>query len=296
MARAIWSGAISFGLVNVPVKLMTAVRPKEVHFRMLHDADGGRIEFKRICAEDGKEVPYAHIAKGYEFSKGRYVMVTQKELEALDPEATRTIDIEDFVELAEIDPIYYEHTYYLVPDRGSAKPYRLLLDAMSSTGKVAIGRMVMRTKQYLCTLRPLGRSLALSTMQYADEIVDEGDLEGLPAGSAKPTARELELASKLIESLSAKFEPKKYKDEYRERVLELLDRKADGEEIVAEAPRPKPAKTVDLFEALQASLADRRPQRDAEKARRRRAAPAARKASPVRAAARRRGRSTRAAA
>lgn len=298
MARAIWSGAISFGLVNVPVKLMTAVRQQEVHFHMLHDKDGGRIQFKRVCAEDGEEVSFQHIVKGYEISKGQYVSVTPKELEALDPEATRTIDIEDFVSLDEIDPIYYEHTYYLVPDRGAAKPYALLHAAMSDTGKVAIGRMVMRTKQYLCTLRPLGRSLAVSTMQYADEVVDDSDLEGLPSGAAaKPTARELELANKLIASLSTRFTPEKYKDEYRARVLDLLERKAEGEEIVAAAPRRKPAKTVDLFEALQASLAagERRPAR-AEARRQRRASPGPRKASAARGASTRRRRAARAAA
>jgi DNA end-binding protein Ku len=254
MARPIWTGAISFGLVNVPVKLISAVHQREVHFHMLHDADGGRIEFKRVCKKDGAEVPYEHIVKGYEVSKGKSVVLTKKELAALDAEATRAIDIEDFVAQEEIDPIHYDATYYLVPDRGAQKPYVLLLEAMRKTDRVAVGRMVMRTKQYLVTLRPMGKALALSTMQYADEIVPISDLEGLPAASAKPTGRELELAEKLIDSLSSPFQAKKYKDDHRERVLELIERKAAGEEIVVDAPKEKPAKTVDLFEALKASL------------------------------------------
>jgi DNA end-binding protein Ku len=254
MARPIWTGAISFGLVNVPVKLVSAVRQKEVHFHMLHDEDGGRIEFKRVCKKDGEEVPYEHIVKGYEISKGKSVVLTKKELAALDAQSTRAIDIEDFVAQEEIDPIHYDATYYLVPDRGAQKPYLLLLEAMRKTDRVAVGRMVMRTKQYLVTLRPMGKALALTTMQYADEIVPISDLEGLPAASAKPTGRELELAEKLIDSLSSPFQPKKYKDDHRERVLELIERKAAGEEIVVDAPKEKPAKTVDLFEALKASL------------------------------------------
>ena len=254
MARPIWTGAISFGLVNVPVKLVSAVHQKEVHFHMLHDEDGGRIEFKRVCKKDGKEVPFEHIVKGYEISKGKSVTLNKKELAALDTQATRAIDIEDFVEQSEIDPIHYDATYYLVPDRGAQKPYALLLEAMRKSDKVAVGRMVMRTKQYLVSLRPMGKALALSTMQYADEIVPLADLEGLPAASAKPSARELELAEKLIDSLSAPFQAKKYKDDHRERVLELIERKAAGEEIVSDLPKEKATKTVDLFEALKASL------------------------------------------
>jgi DNA end-binding protein Ku len=282
MARPIWSGAISFGLVNVPVKLMTAVRQKEVHFHMLHDEDGARIELRRVCTKDGEEVAYEHIVKGYEISRGEHVIVTKKELEALDPKGSRSIDIEDFVSLDEIDPIHYEHTYYLVPDKGAAKAYTLLLEAMKRTGKVAIGRMVMRTKKYLCTLRPLGRVLVLSTMQYADEIVPADDLDGMPSGGVRVAPRELELAEQLVASLSTEFDPKKYHDDYREELLALIERKAAGEEIVRQAAPAQPARTVDLFEALEASLGKGRRERDVARPvrepRPRRARPAARAA------------------
>ena len=186
MPRPIWSGSISFGLVNVPVKLYSATSPKEVRFHMLHDKDGGRIQQKRVCSIDGHEVPWEHIIKGFEVSKGRYVSLTREELAALDPKGTKSIDIEDFVELSQIDPIYYESTYYLLPDKGAQKPYALLLEAMRKTGRVGVARFVLRTKQYLCAVRPLGKALALSTMLYADEVVDQSDLDGLPGSEAKP--------------------------------------------------------------------------------------------------------------
>src|SRR5262249_50009653 len=169
MARPIWSGTISFGLVNVPVKLFSATSPKEVRFHMLHDEDGARIQQKRVCSIDGEEVSWEHIVKGFEVSKGRYVTVTREELDAFAPKATRSIDIEDVVDLQRIDPIYYDHSYYLVPDRGAARPYALLREAMVSTGKVGIGQFVLRTKQYLAAVRPMGKALALSTLLHADE-------------------------------------------------------------------------------------------------------------------------------
>jgi DNA end-binding protein Ku len=300
MARPIWTGSVGFGLVNVPVKLYSAVSQKEVRFHMLHDADGARIHMKRVCSSDGEEVPYQHIAKGYEIGRGRYVMVSQEELEALDPKGNRTIEIEDFVDIQEIDPVHYEHTYHLVPGDGAEKPYALLLAAMKNRGKVAVARMVMRTKQYLCTVRPLGKGLALSTMNYADEIVDVGDIEGFSLAGAKPKERELEIAEQLVESLATRFEPARYKDDHRERVEAMLKRKAKGQEIVA-APEPEaPAETVDLFEALQKSLAGQgkrraaRPARPARAAARRGAVTTRRKASgtraPAKAPARRRAR------
>jgi DNA end-binding protein Ku len=232
MPRPIWSGSISFGLVNVPVKLFSATSPKEVRFHMLHDKDGGRIQQKRVCSIDGEEVPWEHIIKGFEISKGRYVSVTRDELQAFNPRATRTIEIEDFVELSQIDPIYYQTTYYLVPDKGAAKPYALLVEAMKQTGKVGVARFVLRTKQYLCAVRPKGRALALSTMLYQDEVVEADELEGLPTTQTKPAERELKMAEQLVESLSGKFEIEKYRDEYREQVLALLEKKAEGEEIL----------------------------------------------------------------
>jgi len=256
MARPIWSGSISFGLVSVPVKLFSATSPKEVRFHMLHDKDGGRIQQKRVCSIDGEEVSWEHIVKGFEISKGRYVTVTREELEAFNPKATKAIEIEDFVELPQIDPIYYASTYYLVPDRGAAKPYTLLREAMKRTNKVGVGRFVLRTKQYLAAVRPLGRALAISTMLHADEVVSQDELEGLPDAHAKPGERELKMAEQLIESLAAEFDIGKYKDDYREQVVALLERKAEGEEIVAEAPAEEPrGKVVNLMEALQKSLA-----------------------------------------
>ncbi len=256
MPRPIWSGSISFGLVSVPVKLFSATSPKEVRFHMLHDKDGGRIHQKRVCSIDGEEVTWEHIVKGFEISKGRYVTVTREELEAFNPRATKAIEIEDFVDLGQIDPIFYESTYYLVPDRGANKPYALLVEAMKRTNKVGVARFVLRTKQYLAAVRPLGSALAISTMLYADEVVSQDDLEGLPDAHAKPAERELKMAEQLIGSLAADFDPKKYKDDYREQVTGLLERKAEGEEIVAEEPAEEPrGKVVNLMDALQKSLA-----------------------------------------
>lgn len=257
MARSIWSGSISFGLVNIPVRLYTAVSQKEVHFHQLHEKDGARVQQKRFCSAEDKEIPWEEIAKGYEVSKGRYVMIEPEELTELDPKASRTVDITDFVDLEKIDPIYWQHTWYVAPDRGAAKAYALLLEAMKRTGKVAIARMVMRTKQYLCTLRPVGNALALSTMLYADELVDPAQIEGLPASRGeKPSGRELEMAEQLVGSLAAKWEPEKYHDDYRERVLAMIERKAEGKQIVTPAPdEERPAGVINLADALKASLA-----------------------------------------
>src|SRR6202171_1107711 len=250
MARPIWSGSISFGLVTVPVKLFSATSPKEVRFHMLHDKDGGRIQQKRVCSIDGQEGPWEHIIKGFEISKGRYVTVTREELERFNPRATKAIEIEDFVELSQIDPIYYSSTYYLVPDRGAAKPYALLRDAMKRTQKVGIGRFVLRTKQYLAAVRPLENALAISTMLYADEVISQDELEGLPDAHTKPGERELKMAEQLIQTLGAELDLRKYKDDYREQVLALLERKAGGEEIVAEAPAEEPrGQGVNLVDA-----------------------------------------------
>lgn len=255
MARSLWSGSISFGLVNIPVKLFTAVSPKEVHFHMVHDADGARIKQKRVCSADGKEIPYEHIAKGYETSPGEFVVVTREELEAVDPKATRSIDIEEFVALDEIDPIYYETTYYVVPDRGAGKAYSLLVAAMRGAKKVGIARVVLRTRQYLCAIRPLEHALAMSTMLYQDEVNSPSELEGAAAEQFLPKGRELGMAGQLIESLAAKFEPAKYHDEYREKVLDLIHKKAKGQQIVAPPQETGRAKVINLMDALKASLA-----------------------------------------
>jgi DNA end-binding protein Ku len=253
MARAIWSGAVTFGLVTVPVKLYTAVAQKDVRFHLLHGKDGARIRMKRFCVKEDHEVPFDEIVKGYEVSKGRYVALSPEELERYDPKATRTVEIRDFVELADIDPIFYEATYYLVPEKVAAKAYRLLHDAMRRTGRVAIGSFVLRTRESLCCIRPLDDALALSTMNRADEVIRASSLE-LPEAS-KPAERELAMAEQLVESLSAPFQPERYPDVYRERVLELVQKKAEGEAIEAPAPEEAPAKAVSLADALTASLA-----------------------------------------
>jgi DNA end-binding protein Ku len=195
MARAIWSGAISFGLVNVPVKLYSATSPKSVRFHQLSSKTGARIRQKRVDASTGDEVPYEEIVKGYEITPDRYVMIEPEELEAFDPKATRTIDIEEFVDLVEIDPIYYDHNYYLAPTAGGAKAYRLLLDAMREAGKVGIGRVVLRSKQQLCALRPTGDVLTLTTMLFGDEVLAPDRIDELDdLVDAGATERELAMA------------------------------------------------------------------------------------------------------
>ena len=254
MPRAIWSGSISFGLVNVPVKLFTAVQPKDVRFNQLEADTGARIKQKRVSAQTGEEVPYEKIVKGYEIAPDRYVVITPEELETLDPKATHTIDIEDFVDLDQIDPIFFERPYYLVPEAGGTKAYALLRDAMRDSGKVGIARLVLRTKQYLAAIRPLGDALVLETLLYGDEVVNPDEL-GLPGDDVEASDRELKIARQLIESLTDEFDPEKYRDEYRERVLELIERKAEGQEIVLQpAAAEEATEVVDLMAALEASL------------------------------------------
>jgi DNA end-binding protein Ku len=257
MPRSIWSGAISFGLVNVPVKLFSAVSKKTVRFNQLNKDTGNRIQQKRVDPETGEEVSYEQIVKGYELTKDRYVVVTPEELDALDPERTRTIDIEDFVDLDEIDPVYYDHPYYLVPDKGASKAYGLLLGAMKQAGKVAIARVVIRSKEQLVAIRPgEGDVLMMETMLFHDEVVPSDDLDELPsAKELKASDRELKMAQQLIDSLSSEFDPSRYRDEYRDKVLELIERKASGEEIAVQPEAPQPARVPDLMAALEASLA-----------------------------------------
>ncbi len=253
MPRAIWSGAISFGLVNVPVKLYSAVSRKTVRFHQLHEKDGVRIQQKRVCPEDGEEVSYDDIVKGYEISPGRHVIVTPEELDGVDPKKTRTIDIEDFVNLEEIDPIYYDAAYYLVPDKGADKAYNLLLQAMRDDGRVAIARVVIRTKEHLTAIRPTGDVMTMATMLFADEVVPPDRLDELADKDEGASKRELDMARQLIDSLASDFEPDKYRDEYRERVLDLIERKAEGEEIAVQ-PAEEPERVPDLMAALEASI------------------------------------------
>jgi DNA end-binding protein Ku len=256
MPRSIWTGAISFGLVTVPVKLYSALNRKTVRFHQLSGKTGVRVVQKRIDPQSGDEVPYEEIVKGYEVAPDRYVVVEAGELEALEPKKTRTIEIEDFVELAQIDPIYYEHPYYLAPGPGGAKPYRLLLEAMQQTGRVAIARVVMRSKEQLVAVRPMGDVLELATMLFGDEILPPTRIEDMPdPAEVKTTKRELDIATQLVDSLAGDFEPDKYHDTYREQVLALIERKAQGEEIAVQPPAEEvPTPAPDLMSALKASL------------------------------------------
>lgn len=267
MARPLWSGSISFGLVNVPIKLFKAQAAKDVRFHQLHEKDGVRIQQKRVCPADGEEVPYDEIVKGFEIASERYVVVDPEELAALDPKATHTIEISEFVDLDEIDPLLYERGYYVVPDARAEKPYTLLAAAMSQANKVAIARFVMRTKEYLCAIRPKDNVLVLETMLFADEVVGVDDLALPDEIDVPPNERELQMAMQLIESLSGPFEPAKYHDEYREKVLAMIEAKAEGNEIVAAVEAPQPAPVVDLMAALEASLAAAKRRDDDERQR-----------------------------
>jgi DNA end-binding protein Ku len=256
MPRAIWSGSISFGLVNIPVKLFNAVSRKGVSFNQIDRRSGSRIRYKKVSAADGEEVSNEDIVKGYELPSGEYVLIDDEELAALDPEATRSVDIEEFVELADIDPLFYDAAYYLAPDQGASKPYKLLAEAMSESGKVAIARFVMRTKQYLAAIRPKDGMLVLSTMVYADEVnepLDIPELDGIE--TIEVSERERIMAEQLIESLSAAFKPEQYHDTHREQVIDLIERKAAGEEVVVAPAAPAAEKVVDLMAALEASVA-----------------------------------------
>jgi DNA end-binding protein Ku len=257
MPRAIWSGSISFGLVNIPVKLYTAVSRKNVSFHQIDSRTGARIKQRRVSAADGEEVSYDDIVKGYELPTGDYVTITDDELSALDPEAVRTIDIEEFVDLAEIDPIYYDSAYYLVPDAATAKPYKLLATAMQDAQKVGIARFVMRTKQYVAAVRPKDGRLLLSTMVYDDELVRPEEIGGFEVlEKVDVAAREVSMAEQLIESLGTEFEPSKHRDTYREAVLGLIERKAAGEDTTVAPPTaPAQDKVIDLMAALEASVA-----------------------------------------
>lgn len=257
MARALWSGSISFGLLNVPVKLYSAVARKNVSFRELRQSDGSRVRHKRVAESDGEEVSYEEIVKGYEVSPEQYVVITRDELEALNPKKTRAIEIEDFVSLDEIDPIYFDHPYYLGPDKGAERAYALLVKAMEDERKVAIGRFVLRNRESLAALRPMDGVLTLTTMRFADEVVAPDELgEIVPDDVEKPKKRELDMAKQLVGQLESKFEPDKYRDEYREELLSMIERKAEGADVVETVSEaPKPTRAPDLMAALEESLA-----------------------------------------
>ncbi len=254
MPSAIWTGSISFGLVQVPVRLVGATKSRDVSFNQLEEGTGARIRYKKVSDATGEEVPAERIKRGYEISKGRYVMIEPDELDVLRPKGSHAIEIEEFVDLDEIDPLYFEQPYYLVPDARGVKPYKLLVEAMRELNKVAIGRIIVRSKERLVAIRTVDGMLCIETMRYADEVVSREDL--VPAdGEVDLTDREIAMARQLVESLASEhFEPEKYHDEYREQVLDLIERKAAGESIVAEPVVEPPAKVLDLVAALEASL------------------------------------------
>jgi DNA end-binding protein Ku len=254
-----WSGSLSFGLVNIPVKLYTAVKEERVAFHMLHDQDHVRLQRKMVCPADGKEIHPEHIVKGYEVAPDQYVIVSAEELEALAPEKSRNIDITDFVDLTDIDPMYYDRPYYLLPGPNAARPYRLLVEAMTKSGKVGIARFVMRDKEYLAAIRPVEDVLCLETMHFGNEVLPAEEIDDEAPSKVHVGERELKVAQQFIESLSTEFQPKKYHDDYQERVKAMLAKKAKGEDVVTPPPvERKAGKAVDLMAALEASLAQAR--------------------------------------
>ncbi|MGI8631980.1 MAG: Ku protein [Solirubrobacterales bacterium] len=268
MPRAIWSGAITFGLLNVPVKLYSAVSKQTIRFRELRESDGSRVRHKRVAEADEQEVAYDDIVKGYEISPDRYVMFDRKELSELDPKKSKAIEIEDFVELDQIDPIYFDHPYYLAPATGASKAYALLVQAMEQEGKVAIARFVLRSRENLAALRATDGVLTLATMRFHDEVVDPDGLdELLPDEDIEPSGKELKMARQLIGSFTTDFTPESYTDDYREALLDLIERKASGEEVVVQpASDPEPTAAPDLMAALEESLAAVKRSRDGDNA------------------------------
>ena len=253
--RAIWSGSISFGLVSIPVKVYSAVRDHGVHFHQVDKESGSRIRYEKVAEKTGKEVESDQIELGYEVEKGKLVVVDPGELDELRPQTTRTIDITDFVELAEIDPAYYNRTYWLAPDGEAAtRPYRLLHAAMEDQGRVGVGTVVMRNKQYLAAIRPRDGALAMSTMRFADEVVGRSDIDALPGRSSKVDSKELRLATQIVKSLAGPWKPEQYHDTYNDEVKELIRAHEKGQDIVVEEPPAARADVVDLMEALEASL------------------------------------------
>jgi DNA end-binding protein Ku len=261
MPSSIWTGAISFGLVQVPVKLVGATKSKDVSFNQLEEGTGARIRYRKVSDKTGDEVAADKIVRGFEVSKGKYVVVEPSEIDSLRPKGSHEIEIEEFVDLDDIDPLYFEQPYYLVPDKRGEKPYALLLDAMKSLNKVAIGRIVMRSKERLVAIRPVDGALCVETMRYADEVLPADQIA--PEGDVKLSEKERTMARQLVESLAAEgFEPEKYHDEYREQLLDLIARKESGEEIVAEPHTEPPAKVLDLVAALEASIAKSKTAKD----------------------------------
>ncbi len=258
MARAIWSGSISFGLLNVPVKLYSAVARRGISLREIRESDNARIRHRRVAEGTDEEVPYEKIIKAFEISKDRYVPITKDELASLDPQKTRAIEVQDFVDLDEIDPIYFDSPYYLGPAAGAERAYSLLAQAMEASGKIAIARFVFRNKEHLAAIRPGDGVLTLTTMRFADEVVPPSELDDvLPSEAPKVPKREVQMAKQLIDSLTSSFDPSAYRDEYREELLAMIERKAAGEEVVvaSEGEEREATKAPDLMAALEESIA-----------------------------------------
>jgi DNA end-binding protein Ku len=257
MARAIWSGTISFGLLNVPVRMYSAVARRNIALREIRESDSARIKHRRVAEGTDEEVPYENIVKAYELSPGQYVPLSKDEMAALAPEKTRAIDVQDFVDIEEIDPMYFDSPYYLGPADGAEKAYSLLANAMESSGKAAIARFVFRNKEHLSAIRASDGVLTLTTMRFHDEVVPPSELDdAFPDKKQKVAKKEQQMAEQLIDSLSTEFEPNQYRDEYREQLLALIEQKAEGKEIVApEAEAPKETKAPDLMAALEESIA-----------------------------------------
>jgi DNA end-binding protein Ku len=252
MPQTIWSGTVSFGLVTISVGLVPAVRERRAHFRQFHQADAGRIRYRRVCERDGEEVSNDEIVRGYEVSRDRFVLITDEELQALEPERSRSIDINQFIEIGDVDPIYYDTSYYLTPGEGGDRAYRLLLQAMRDSGKTAIGTFVLRDKEHVVAIRPSGEALILETLAFEAEVVHQEELERLP--TEKPAQRELHMARQVVDSMVAAFDPGQYQDQFTAKVEDLASKKAKGEEPVRSEQAAEPARVVDLMDALQKSV------------------------------------------
>ncbi|HEY7950354.1 MAG TPA: Ku protein [Solirubrobacterales bacterium] len=290
MARAIWSGSISFGLLNVPVKLYSAVARRGISLREIRESDGARIRHRRVAEGTDEEVPYEKIQKAFEITEGNYVPISKDEMAALAPKKSRAIEVQDFVDITEIDPIYFDSPYFLGPADGAERAYSLLASAMEGSGKVAIARFVFRNKEHLAALRTDGGVLTLTTMRFADEVVPPSELEDvLPAEQPKVAKKEVEMAERLIDSLTSKFEPTAYHDEYREELLALIERKAEGKEVLTpETAEPEATKAPDLMAALEESIAAVQGKRDGGTKARKPAAKKRKAAAPKKAPAKKR--------
>lgn len=255
--RAIWKGSISFGLVNIPIALYPATRREDLKFRLLRASDLSPVNYKRVAEKDGKEVPWGEIVKGYEYEKGKFVVLSEKDFQRVDLEATQTVDIKDFVEVEEIDPMYFYKPYYLEPQKGGDKAYALLRETLERTKKVGIAKVVIKTREYLAGVKPLKHALVLELMHFAEELSDAEKLN-VPKKSAEPGKRELDMAKALVETMSSEWNPTKYKDEYRDALLEVIEEKVEaGGKEIEEKPKPKKpsTKVIDLVSVLQESLA-----------------------------------------